>query len=399
MQFRTVDVFVKPRHDLQTKSIVGGIITLIAATCSISLLVAQLFWYMVGTTRQSLHVTESRSIPMLPPPPSTTGGESTATTADRRRHQYHDRLVMEQDKGKIPVTIHVTFPHLNCDVLQVQWNDAALQPEDFDPIHSPSRSLDLRKPRSTELISAGLLKTKEQHQQHLKEIRKDHGTLGCTLHTVLRLPIVAGSLTISMTRKAWNDAARAMMMHAQQQQFLRDSSSSGGGGGGGTVMPVLNVSHYIHSIQFGTPFPPQAASYPLESKWHVVDNPTSIMTGISSLYLQVKLIPTLYQRGAPFVFFLGGLGTFHQETYQLSLVDHPIKAETLLSTGIPYLPGLTIAYDFTALAVHHTHDARDNILVFLSSLVSIVGGAFVTVGLLTGCLVRSAQAALSKKID
>jgi Endoplasmic reticulum vesicle transporter/Endoplasmic Reticulum-Golgi Intermediate Compartment (ERGIC) len=389
MQFRTVDVFVKPRHDLQTKSIVGGIITLIAATCSISLLVAQLFWYMVGTTRQSLHITESRSIPMLSPPPF------TAAAAARRK--YHDRLLMEIDKGKIPVTIHVTFPHLNCDLLQVQWNDAALQPEDLDPIHSPSQSLELRKPRSTELIAAGLLKTKEQHQQHLKEIRQ--GTLGCTVQTVLRIPIVAGSLTISMTRKAWNDAARAMMIHAQQQQLLlRDS----GGGGGGTltiksdnVMPVLNVSHYIHSIQFGTPFPPQAASHPLESKWHVVDSPMSIMTGVASLYLQVKLIPTLYQRGT-----LGGLlGTHRQETYQVSLVDHPIKAETLLSTGIPYLPGLTIAYDFTALAVHHTHDERDNFFVFVSSLVSIVGGAFVTVGLLTGCLVRSAQAALSKKID
>jgi hypothetical protein len=37
-------------------------------------------------------------------------------------------------------------------------------------------------------------------------------------------------------------------------------------------------------------------------------------------------------------------------------------------------------------------------LVFLSSLVSIVGGVFVTVGLVSGCLVDSAKA-VAKKID
>lgn len=54
-------------------------------------------------------------------------------------------------------------------------------------------------------------------------------------------------------------------------------------------------------------------------------------------------------------------------------------------------------YDFTPLAVRHV-DSRENVFVFLSSLVGIVGGVFVTVKLVSGCLVNSAQA-VAKKMD
>ncbi len=46
------------------------------------------------------------------------------------------------------------------------------------------------------------------------------------------------------------------------------------------------------------------------------------------------------------------------------------------------MPGMAMSYDVTPLAVHHD-EGRENILVFLSSLVSIVGGAFVTVSNMT----------------
>ena len=45
------------------------------------------------------------------------------------------------------------------------------------------------------------------------------------------------------------------------------------------------------------------------------------------------------------------------------------------------------------------HDSgRENLLVFISSLVSIVGGVFVTVGMLSSCLVNSAKV-VAKKVD
>jgi hypothetical protein len=88
---------------------------------------------------------------------------------------------------------------------------------------------------------------------------------------------------------------------------------------------------------------------------------------------------------------------FEEYSYQTSVVDNIIQPQTLVAQGVQQLPGLVISYDFIPLTVHH-NQGRDNFLVFLSSLISIVGGAFVTVAMLTGCLVHSAQA-VAKKID
>lgn len=140
-------------------------------------------------------------------------------------------------------------------------------------------------------------------------------------------------------------------------------------------------SHYIHSITFGEPF--ALTKNPLEDDIHVVHNDAG---GIALTDVHVKLIPTQYQ----------GFLTIRDQ-YQISATEHIIQPETLATQGSRFLPGLAVSYDFTPLAVHHV-EARDNILVFLSSLVSIVGGVFVTVSLVTGCLVHSA-AEIAKKID
>ena len=108
--------------------------------------------------------------------------------------------------------------------------------------------------------------------------------------------------------------------------------------------------------------------------------------GIALANINVKLIPTKYT-----TFF------YTDDTYQMSVTDHIVQPETMATQGSQFLPGMGLTYDFTPLAVHHVQ-YRDNLFVFISSLVSIVGGVFVTVSLVTGCLVHSA-AAVAKKID
>lgn len=110
--------------------------------------------------------------------------------------------------------------------------------------------------------------------------------------------------------------------------------------------------------------------------------------GIALEEVTVRLVPTVQS----FAFFFG-----ERRTYQMSVTDHTVQPQTMVASSMSQLPGLTITYDFTPLAVRHS-GGRDNFLVFLSSLISIVGGVFVTVGLLTGCLVHSAQA-VAKKMD
>jgi hypothetical protein len=62
----------------------------------------------------------------------------------------------------------------------------------------------------------------------------------------------------------------------------------------------------------------------------------------------------------------------------------------------PKLPGLNIHYDFNPIAVTHT-ESRENFFVFVSSLIGIVGGVFVTVGLVSSAVVTSAQTVLKKQ--
>ena len=144
----------------------------------------------------------------------------------------------------------------------------------------------------------------------------------------------------------------------------------------------FNVSHYIHYVRFGKPYQ-LAAEHPLEERFKKIQNDYS---GIALDQIQVKLVPTMVN---------SWLST--SRFYQMSVVDHQVQPQTLVAHGVPHLPGLLVAYDFNPLAVHHS-DGRDSFLVFLSSLISIVGGVFVTVGLVTGCLVHSAKA-VAKKID
>jgi hypothetical protein len=256
-------------------------------------------------------------------------------------------------KGKIPLKIHITFPHLKCDMLELKLDSADLTYKDFD--QNGRKRVEKRKPNPVELKAAGL---GTKHKE------------GCTIRTLLRIPIVAGHLSITLTRNAWMSTIQGLRMRDMQSVEDRLANNN------------FNVSHYIHSIQFGTPFP-LAAGNPLEDRAHYIQNPQG---GVALENVQVKLVPTVYTR----MFST-------QKTYQLSVVDHTVQPETLVAAGFPLLPGLSLSYDVTPLAVHYV-EGRENIFVFMSSLVSIVGGVFVTVGMFAGCLAHSARA-VSKKVD
>ena len=335
---RNVDVFVKPRHDLRSKSAMGGAITLIAGTTAMLLFFAQMYVYIVGKTNHTLHLSESRPIPMLP-----------GATTDPFQSKAYDI------KGKMPLKLHVSFPYISCSKLEVKLNSAALTRTDFD---YKERRLTKKKPNPVFLKAAGF-------DSNLKN--------GCTIQSTLRVPIVAGSVTITLTKAAWNEAMNHLMVRAQYSEEEKRTDKHAND---------FNMTHYIHAIQFGKRYP-KAAAYPLEGRLHKIEN---AMGGIALENIQVKLIPTKYS------------GMFSSlSSYQTSVVEHTVQPETMVAQGVALLPGLAIGYDVTPLAVHHD-DGRDNFFVFLSSLVSIVGGVFVTVGLFTGCLVHSASA-VAKKVD
>jgi hypothetical protein len=213
-----------------------------------------------------------------------------------------------------------------------------------------------------------------------------HSGKGCTLSGTLRVPIVAGSLSITLTRDAWATALNHFMVRSKLSEEERQVD---------VHKNDYNMSHYIHNIQFGKTIPASVVVHssaassshkyeePMRDHAHIIENQ---MGGIALESIQVKLVPTVHT------------GLTGEKTYmQMSVVEHTVQPETMIAQGVSMQPGLSLMYDITPLAVHQ-NEGRDNILVFLSSLCGIVGGVFVTVSLLTGCLVHSA-AAVAKKVD
>jgi Endoplasmic reticulum vesicle transporter/Endoplasmic Reticulum-Golgi Intermediate Compartment (ERGIC) len=333
-------MFMKPRADVRSTSAAGGAITLIAGSTAALLFVAQLYFYIVGSTRHTLHLSESLSIPMLP--------IHVQDPFQSRQYDIH---------AKIPLKLHITFPHIQCKDLDVNLNAHPITKADFDHRSGESK-IGFKRPDAVELKKAGY---PEKHRG------------GCTIRTTLRVPVVSGHVTITLTREAWGMALNHLMLRSQfsEQQLENDPQKND-----------FNVTHYVHSIQFGKRFH-KAAAFPLEDRHHVIHNN---MGGIALENVQVKLVPTVIQ---------GWFTT--TKTYQMSVTAHAVQPETMVNQGVAMTPGLALSYDVTPLAVHHD-EGRDNVVVFLSSLVSIVGGVFVTVGLFTGCLVHSAKV-VAKKVD
>jgi hypothetical protein len=332
---RRLDAFAKPRHETRSKSTVGGIITVVAASTAALLFVAQLAMYIMGNPQHSLRLSTSQSIPLLP--------------LSMKRHTSQMILLTA---GKIPLRVHVTFPFLQCSQIEVKHDGATLSSGELEKIHG-KRFLTLRQPTAGELAKMGA------HDR----------TKGCTVQGMLRVARVGGQLSIVMNRKTWREATMALLMGLR------------GGKTKSERLMQYNVSHYIEHVRFGNTF--ARANSPLESRAHVIKNDFG---GIALEEIDVKLVPTQQS-----TFF--GI----QDSYQLSIADHTVQPETMVDSKVSQYPGVAITYDFTPLAVHYS-SGRDNFLVFFSSLISIVGGVFVTVGLVTGCLVHSAQA-VAKKID
>jgi hypothetical protein len=377
---RNVDVFVKPRADLRSKSAAGGVITLVASTAAIFLFFAQLYLYVVaGNPSHTLHLSESAQLTMLP----------------------HDQIDPFQSraydiKGKMPLKIHITFLHMDCGLMEVKLNNVPITNKDAagrskHNVNNNNSPIQAKKPNPVELKR---IFGSDKSPQALA-----HKGRGCTLSGTIRVPIVAGHVSVTLTKSAWSRAIDHFMSRSQytEEQRAQDVHRND-----------FNMSHYIHSIQFGKKLPNSIAATtlgitsttssgsggssnykahprPLENRLHIVDN---TMGGIALENVQVKLIPTVTSSG-----FLFG----EEKYYQMSVVEHTIQPETMVNQGLSMQPGLSIGYDVTPLAVHHD-EGRDNFLIFLSSLIGIVGGCFVTVGLLTGCLVHSAKA-VAKKVD
>eukprot|EP00956_Cyclotella_meneghiniana_P027708 scaffold62806_cov74-Cyclotella_meneghiniana.AAC.5 len=342
MALRCYDVFAKPLEGTRQRSISGGLITILASSAAAVLFLSQLFLYLKIQPRHSMHLADSVPSMLFDP------------------HHQHENPKFSLASNLIKLRMHVTFPHLPCGSLDYAQDGISESQGLFQHYHSKPYTFTLRIPTVEEyrLSVAG-----GYSEQNINTLRNN----GCTMVGTIITPRVGSILSVTISSDAWTRATSRMVFDNMGNAIFDGS--------------LPNITHYIHDITFGDPFP--LGTNPLRNVHHVIDNES----GVALAKVAVKLVHTTYQRtfSAP------------KESYQASVVKYIIQPEVLAEQQSTLLPGLMMMYDFTPLAVRHL-ETRENWLVFLSSLVSIIGGVFVTVGLVTGCLIDSAKA-VAKKID
>lgn len=365
---RSYDAFAKPIDSIRERSVTGGYITILALTSALLLLLSLLVNQLQTTTHHSMSLADS--IPSL-----------LFTNLFGHSHKLK-QLVGHH----IPLRVHVTFPHVNCANLDYSHDgNSASGPENiFAHYHKSPYTFTKRKPTAREYLqatvpAASLFTNGNTNAVAAIGVVEQKRLEGCTLLGTLHIPRVGGTITVSVSPEAWRRAVSISSFGIDLQSIMS------GGGRGGVDDPfhghLPNVTHYIHDITFGSPFPP--GSNPLIGAHHIMDNGS----GVALASVIVKLVPTSYIR------------PFHSdmETYQASVARHIVQPETLANQRSTMLPGLSVTYDFTPLAVKHV-EYRENWLIFLSSMIGVVGGVYVTVSAVSGMVVDSVQA-VAKKLD
>mmetsp|Transcript_4441 Transcript_4441/g.12843 ORF Transcript_4441/g.12843 Transcript_4441/m.12843 type:complete len:387 (+) Transcript_4441:399-1559(+) len=382
---RNVDVFVKARADIRTQSASGGLITLLAACTAFLLFVGQIYVYIFPNPVHTLHLSESMQFPML-------------ASEDVGANPYWKRLY--NTKGTLPFFFKVTFLHLPCGSVDVMLNNEPIRGDDYSgwgggnggqskkykkrkPIDRNKLTVRKYSPRSAEI--------KKIFGSESSPEAKAHKGKGCTLIGNMKVPLVAGTLSIVMTRNAWSNALNYFMSRGYLSEADTKAQEM-------THKNDFNVTHFVHEVRFGkTGGKSLAASGyvpPLEDKLHKLEND---LNGVALQEIRVKLIPTVHSNPGLLSKVFGSGNT---QAYQMSVVDHTIQPETMVAAGGgSVLPGISMSYDVMPLAVHIDElNGEGGFFGFLATLIGIVGGCFVTVGLFAGCAVKSVQA-VAKKID
>lgn len=363
--YKSYDAFAKPMDGIRTRTSSGGVITLLASAAASLLLVSQLFLYWEGDITHTLDL--APSYPLNSVISSSIGFSKELLSAARhhpgkkkkKKYREMEESLATLTANKLEVSVHITFPRMNCKVLDYSHNGATFSSGNF----SKQNMLQFSKRQSSEYDFAIAMGNPTEGKSKKKISTSENS---CTVRGKIVVPRLGGDLSFFMSEEAFKNTARML----ERGLTLAEADQHTGG---------HDVSHYIHEITFGEHFP--LSTNPLKDARIEMD-PGS---GIGLHQMTVRLVPTKYKK------FMRKAS----DHYQLSSTGYVLKPERLMGNPMK-LPGLNIHYDVNPIAIHHV-ESRENFFVFLSSLVGIVGGVFVTVGLVSGAVVTSAQTLIKKQ--
>lgn len=378
-RYRSFDAFAKPIDGIRTTTTAGGAITLLAGAGACLLFISQLFLYLQVDIRHSFLVAPSRPLNFVVSSEASYHKLISNKNTKRYNKQVPDLLesISFIEKTRLNIFLHVTFPHVSCDHLDFAVDGASYSSGKFTKIYGRS-AFTKRTPTEYDwAVATGQKDIRTTNKGLSKKMpsKDPNAKKGCTVRGDVVVPRIGGELSVTVSEQAW-------LPTLQKLEMIYSLNSMGKRPDMDMSDMFFNVSHYIHDISFGDQFP--LAKNPLKDSMDTVENDT----GMAVTYLAVKLIPTNYKRA----------GRRPKEMFQTSMTKHVLQPQTLAKSRTRMLlPGFMLQYDFSPLVVEHV-ESRENFIMFLSSLISIVGGVFVTIGLVSGCLVSSAQA-VAKKMD
>ncbi|KAL3784565.1 hypothetical protein HJC23_010689 [Cyclotella cryptica] len=262
MALRSFDAFAKPLDGTRQRSLSGGCITVLASATAALLFLSQLFLYIRIETRHSMHLADS--VPSL--------------LFDKQQQQWHQHHNLSGHS--IPLHLHITFPHLPCGALDYAHDGNSYSTGKFGHYHPPPYTLTARVPTASEYKTAT---SGGYAEANIASARRG----GCTLVGTIRIPRVGGTISVSVSGDSWIRVTSLM-------SFGVDFS------GLGNVSPdpfhgkLPNVTHYLHDVTFGEPFP--RGKNPLRGVHHVMDNGS----GVALANVAVKLVPTTYKEDVSF---------------------------------------------------------------------------------------------------
>jgi len=339
---------------VRNRTLAGGVITIIASGVAAVLFLAELYMYLRVDVVHHLTV-DSR------PKSKSSFNKKNGQMSEKARARL-------KNIGKVKVAVKLTFPHLDCSLLELVYygnGGWGYTSEEIENIHELKSRLVKSPTNSRDAAEAGMGTTSGQ---------------GCTIQGSLYVEKVSGSFGVQLGSITWRSMSdlflidnMSLMMGEQLGPNNRKKKH--------IVDVKHNSSHYIHYMDFGNNFP--HTPNPLRKMRTVYDD-NDIPLGLSVYY--VKLVPTRYKKSL----------SAARDTIQVSMAEHNVRGVVLAMTRSSQTPGISVSYDFSPLEVHHT-EQREGILSFIASLTSIVGGVFVTVSLVSRFLVGAVNAA--KKLD
>jgi len=366
MSFAKLDIFPKTLQEFRHRTQTGAIVSIVCATLIATLTMIEL--------------------------------------ADFVQVKTHDHLTVDTSRGqKLRININITFPALPCavlslDALDLSGNDAAghmpsIKKVRLDaqgkPLDGATESLhpSLRRhllfevkhddspdvnPQTTPgkpggLAPAGLLSNQFQKpnlllssllsellpsvfedKEAIEEIKKHMGE-GCDF---------SGHIIVNKVAGDFHFALQKADHHALLSVYKSRES--------------LNVSHIIHSISFGEPYPGMVN--PLEN------SPKILSDGSGYFQYYIKVVPTVYEP-------LGGKEIVNTNQYSYTELFRTTK-------DIEKLPAVHFHYEISPIMARFS-ESRRSLSNFLTGLCAIVGGVFTVAGMVDSCVYRIHKATTS----